>query len=110
MAARFLRITDDSALEATLARSHEGPVVLFKHDPGCGSSQWAYQTLTRIPGEIALVDVQAFHHLGQAVAARTGVRHESPQVLVLRDGDAVWAASHGAIAAEAVEAAVRGHA
>jgi bacillithiol system protein YtxJ len=37
--------------------------------------------------------------------ARTGVVHESPQVVVLSNGQAVWSASHYAIKAESVEAA-----
>ena len=63
----------------------------------------------QVAGEVVLVDVERFHRLGQAVAARTGVRHESPQVLVLRGGVAVWAADHGGITAEAVAAALGAH-
>ncbi len=60
-----------------------------------------------LDAEVALIDVRRFHRLGQAVARRTGVRHESPQVIVLRDGAAVWDADHRAITAEAVAEAVR---
>ena len=49
------------------------------------------------------------HALGQAVAARTGVRHESPQGLLLVGGEAVWSASHGDVTAEAVSDALRQH-
>jgi bacillithiol system protein YtxJ len=57
--------------------------------------------------EVVLVDVQRFHGLGREVAARTGVRHESPQVVVLRDGAAAWDADHRDITAEALAEAVR---
>ena len=57
--------------------------------------------------DVVLIDVRRFHRLGQAVARRSGVRHESPQVLVLRDGAAAWDADHWRIMAEAVAAAVR---
>jgi hypothetical protein len=36
-----------------------------------------------------------------------GVAHESPQVIVLRNGQVVWNASHFSITAQAVTAAVR---
>jgi bacillithiol system protein YtxJ len=43
------------------------------------------------------------------VAETTGVHHHSPQVILLRDGEAVWDTSHGRITAEAMAAAlVRG--
>ena len=57
--------------------------------------------------EVVLIDVDRFPRLGQAVARRSGVRHHSPQVLVLRDGVAAWDADHGNITAEAVAAALR---
>ncbi len=55
---------------------------------------------------MALVDVRRHHALGQAVARRTGVRHESPQILVLVDGQVAWHASHGRITAVAVAEAL----
>jgi bacillithiol system protein YtxJ len=46
------------------------------------------------------------HWLAAELARRTGVRHESPQVLLLRGGRAAWSASHAAVTAEAVERAL----
>ncbi len=43
-----------------------------------------------------------------AVTERTGVRHESPQVIVLRDGKAVWSASQFRIKADDVAHAIAG--
>lgn len=60
-----------------------------------------------LDAEVVLIDVHRFHRLGQAVARRSGIRHRSPQVLVLRDGVAAWDADHGAITAEAVAEALR---
>jgi bacillithiol system protein YtxJ len=40
------------------------------------------------------------------VAVTTGVRHQSPQAILLRDGRAVWNGSHGGITAEALERAL----
>lgn len=57
-------------------------------------------------GEVTLIDVRRSHGLGREVARRTGVRHESPQVIVVRDGEAVWEAHHGWIAVGDIEEAV----
>ena len=50
-----------------------------------------------------LVDVRAERPLSQLIAARTGVRHESPQIITLRSGAVVWSASHGDITAGAIQ-------
>jgi bacillithiol system protein YtxJ len=50
-----------------------------------------------------LVDVRAERPQSQLIAARAGVRHESPQIIILRRGSAVWSASHGDITAGAIQ-------
>ena len=81
-------------------------MVLFQHDPFCGGSAIAYRQLARLSGAIPLIDVARSQPLSRAIAVRTGIRHESPQVLVLRDGRAVWSASHSAITADVVQRAL----
>ena len=106
-AARFVPVADVAALDPLLARSHDGPVVLFLHDKGCPISRAAYRQMARLGGEIPLVDVRRAHDVSRDVEERTGVRHESPQALVLRQDRAVWSASHYAITTQAVTDALR---
>jgi bacillithiol system protein YtxJ len=54
------------------------------------------------------VDVRAQRPLSQAIAARSGVPHESPQVILFRCGVPAWSASHHDISAEALERALPG--
>jgi bacillithiol system protein YtxJ len=98
----FVPITDTVALEAQFHASHTSPVILFQHDPWCGISADAHEALIALPMSVSLIDVARQPSLSRLIEDRTGVRHESPQVLVLRDGVAVWSASHRAINAEAV--------
>ncbi len=49
-----------------------------------------------------LVDVRAERPQSQRIAARTGVRHESPQLIILRRGSVLWSASHDDITADAI--------
>lgn len=100
--AHFVPVSTQEDLDQILAASSEQPVVLFKHDFACSTSVRAYYDLARAPGEIALIDVEQDHALSQALAARLGVRHESPQVMVVRDGKPIYAASHSNISPEAV--------
>jgi len=49
-----------------------------------------------------LVDVRAQRSMSQQIAVRSGVEHESPQVIVFQRGVVVWSASHDDITAEAL--------
>jgi bacillithiol system protein YtxJ len=104
METQFMTVADEAALEQLFARSEEEPVVLFKHSSTCPISAMAYQRMKEVE-DVALVVVQRSRDLSRTVEARTGVRHESPQVLVLRRGQSVWSASHFDITADAVERA-----
>ncbi len=103
----FAPVPDVAALDALLGQSAATPVVLFNHDRYCPLSLHAARALGYLAGPIAVIDVTRQHDLKRAVAARTGVAHESPQVIVVRDGRAVWSAAHFAITADAVAQAVQ---
>ena len=102
----FHRITDAQTLESLFARSYETPVVLFKHSNACPISSAAYAEMARLKQEVAIVIVQQSRDISREVATRTSVRHESPQALLLRNGIAVWSASHYGVTADAVERAL----
>jgi bacillithiol system protein YtxJ len=106
---QFIPLTDANALEELFALSHTKPVILFKHSSTCPISSAAYGEMSRYAGDVALVVVQRAREVSHAIEARTGIRHESPQAIVLRNGKAVWNASHWSIKAGAVERAVREH-
>ncbi|HEX8922671.1 MAG TPA: bacillithiol system redox-active protein YtxJ [Pyrinomonadaceae bacterium] len=107
MVDQFTQITDTDALDELLARSHNAPVVLFKHSSTCPISAAAYRQMSQISTEVSLVIVQRAREVSSEIASRTGIRHESPQTIVLRNGEAVWNASHFDITKNAVEEAVR---
>ncbi len=102
----FALVPDLTALEQLFAGSGTAPVVLFQHDPFCPTSARAHREMTQLAGTVYLVNVARQHDLVHHIAERTGIRHESPQVLVLREGHAVWSASHGRITADAVARAL----
>ena len=107
----FAPVTEAGEFDELLARSHDAPVVLFKHSTTCPISARAHGQMKRLSNEVAaqisLVVVQRARELSRSVAERTGIRHESPQTIILRNGQAVWSASHFDITTEAVEQAVR---
>ena len=103
----FQPVDQLDALERLFDQSRERPVVIFKHDTACPISAAAHDQMTRVECDVCLVDVEQKDLSGE-VERRTGVRHESPQVIVLRDGAPVWSASHFEIKADAVNEAARG--
>jgi len=107
METQFTQINDTNTLEQVLARSHNEPVILFKHSTTCPISASAYRQMSQVEGDVSLVVVQRARAVSNEIEARTGVRHESPQAIVLRNGEAVWTASHFDITSDAVEKAVR---
>ena len=77
-------------------------VVLFKHSLTCPISAVTYSEVAGFfaerPGIPAyVIPVQKQRSAATAVEKKTGVRHESPQFLLIRDGEVVKAASHFAI-------------
>jgi len=102
----FVRITATASLYELAEQSKERAVVVFKHSLTCPISARAYAEMAEFPGEVALIEVQQARELSTEFARRLGVAHESPQVIVLRDGKVIWSASHFDITADAVAEAV----
>ena len=107
MGHHFINVKDARSFEELLSRSNEGPVVIFKHSTTCPISAAAYEQMTHFDGEVALVEVQSARAVSREIEEKTGVAHESPQVIILRDGKVIWNASHWRVKAEAVEDAIR---
>ena len=107
MTNHFVKVTDTKAFGELADRSKERPVVIFKHSLTCPISAAAYEEMAEFAGEVALVEVQRARELSAEIENRLGVNHESPQVIVLRNGQVVWNASHFKITADSVAKAVR---
>ena len=107
MGANFNPVSDAAGLEELFARSNDEPVLLFKHSTACPISARAYSQMEGVKTPVAIVVVQDSRDVSREVEERTGIRHETPQALVLRNGRAVWNASHFDITSDVVEQAVR---
>ena len=109
MGNKFFRIDDRVALERLLTDSKQKPVIVFKHSNACSISSRAYREMEKIDDQVNILEVQSARDMSRELANLTGVRHETPQVIVLRDGKAVWNASHFDVQAVAVTEAVKSH-
>lgn len=107
-------------LDEVFAASHRAPAWVLKHSLTCGTSvralgeyrRYAESRPSGSPDLFHLIEVQNARTLSRELAARTGVRHESPQALLLAAGEVAWHASHHrvreAALAEAAAAATAG--
>jgi bacillithiol system protein YtxJ len=102
----------EEQIDQLLEESHARPVVIFKFSRTCGTSAYAADELhTYLQGApadacYAVVTVQAHRAVSNAIAARLGVRHESPQLIVLRDGAVAWHGSHYRVTADELAGAL----
>lgn len=103
----FSPVIDEEAWEELVARSQTEPVIVFKHSTTCGISAAAYRELESLGSRVNIIEIQRSPSVSEKVEKRTGVRHESPQVIVLRRGKVVWDGSHRQIKASTIETAVR---
>ena len=104
---------DLESLDAALAESRERPVLLFKHSRHCGVSFEALDELhAHIEGMRAgfaaykMITVQTHRAVSDAAAEKLGLRHETPQAILIRDGKMVWSASHFRITASQLNRAL----
>ena len=111
-----VRLQSVAEIDELVARSRETPVVFFKHSLACPVSLAALREYRSFladrpaddAGVYTLIEVQNARDVSNELARRTGIRHESPQALLMRDGQVAWHASHGSIRTESLKVAVEG--
>ncbi len=108
MKARFKEITSTEKLDELFEQSNEKPVVLFKHSLTCPISSGVYTEISNADADINLVVVQTSRNISTVIADKTGIRHETPQAIVLKAGIPVYHASHYDVTAADVEDSING--
>jgi bacillithiol system protein YtxJ len=110
-----VELRQDQDFEQFLERSKADPVIIFKHSTQCSISGHVYRDFTDFADSVprvesAVVLVIENRRLSNAIAERFGIRHESPQALIIKDGLVVWHASHWSITAESLSHALGSYA
>lgn len=87
-------------------KTAKGYNILFKHSTRCSISMMVKrkfeQDWSALPPDtpVYFLDLLSHRDISAAIAETFGIRHESPQLLLLKDGECVYDASHGEISAE----------
>jgi len=98
-------IQTDDDYQQLLEASRERPVFLIKHSTTCPISKGAWQRFTEFAEEETRVEyrrvlVRENSTLSEKIAEYTEIEHQSPQVILFHDGEAIWKTSHRSINAE----------
>lgn len=126
MSDRVVRLTVLAALDEAIASSADRPVFVYKHSTVCPVSARAADHYHDFADDFADVDpdvngdgdgdvstplftqvmVIENRDLSNEIESRLGIRHESPQLLLLRDGKVTWHASHFSISGQRLKSAL----
>lgn len=105
------KLTSESQLETIKAESTQQPVLIFKHSTRCSISAMALSRMERSWDDAAgikpyYLDLIANRSVSNQVASEFGIDHESPQILLIQNGECVYDASHMGISFSALKQAV----
>lgn len=97
----WIYLTNEEQLHELKANSADKPQVIFKHSTRCSISHMAKNRLERStqPGEAEFYFLDLIQHrsLSNKIAQDFDVYHESPQVLLIKNGECVYDESHSGI-------------
>jgi bacillithiol system protein YtxJ len=107
MKANFTEINSTEQLDELFKKSNENPIVLFKHSLTCPISAGVHQEISSADADINMVIMQRARNVSDEIAKRTGIRHESPQAIILKNGKVVYHAAHYDVTASDVESNIK---
>jgi bacillithiol system protein YtxJ len=97
----WLTLDSPKGVEDIIARSKERPQLVFKHSTRCSISHMAKSRLERGPVSADIdyhyLDLLQFRPLSNQIAEIFQVHHESPQILLIRNGECIYEESHNGI-------------
>ena len=101
----WIPLTDLGQLNEIMTLSNEKPVVIFKHSTRCIVSRTALKQFENefdLDDKVGVYFLDLLEHrdISNEIASRFGVYHQSPQLLLIKEGKSVYNVSHNDIDAE----------
>lgn len=96
----WIHLTEEKQLDELVNLSNDNPVFIFKHSTTCGISAQAIENLeiaTKNTDKKILfyyLDLLKFRSVSNEVASRFEVHHQSPQIILLKNGKVIFTTSH----------------
>ena len=108
----WIELKEETQLQQIIEKSATRPQVIFKHSIRCSISSVAKSRLDRSEApahsDFYYLDLIRNRSVSNKVAEIFKVHHESPQVLVIRNGECVYDESHMSIDMEEISEVVSG--
>lgn len=104
----WIPLTFMGQLDEIIALSNEKPAVIFKHSTRCSVSRFALKQFEKqfdIKDKVDTYFLDLLEHrdISNEVATRFNVFHQSPQLLLIKEGRSIYDVSHDSIAAGELE-------
>lgn len=97
----WIALNSPDQLETLRTESKDQPVLIFKHSTTCSTSQMALNRLERNWKEEEMssvkpyyLDLHSYRAISRSIADFFDVEHQSPQIIVLKNGEVVLHRSH----------------
>ncbi|MBD3904190.1 bacillithiol system redox-active protein YtxJ [Chryseobacterium sp. Ch-15] len=93
-------IKSEEDLKIAIDNSYAYKIAIFKHSTSCFISKTVLKNLEKEieasdkKGAFYFLDLLAFRPISNKIAEDFGIRHESPQLIVFENGEAINNASH----------------
>lgn len=102
----WIHLTDEDQVQKVIIRSQEKPQVIFKYSNRCFLSELIFRRLQKncCPErmDFYFLDLIAYGNISDKISKTFGIPHQSPQILVIRDGECVFEESHSEISLEEI--------
>lgn len=101
-------ITTEQDVQNIIENSNDKTQIIFKDSITCGISAYAKKRLMSGSDELTTkadfnyLDLLSYRGISNFISSELGVIHQSPQIIVLKDGEVVYRASHHSIQTDAI--------
>lgn len=97
----WIPLNEETQLQDIIQKSENTPQVIFKHSTRCSISSMAKSRLDKNDHpdgiDFYYLDLLKHRNISNKIAADFDVHHQSPQVLLIRDGKCIYTESHSGI-------------
>jgi bacillithiol system protein YtxJ len=102
----WIHLTDEDQLQKIIVRSQEKPQVIFKYSTECHLSEIIFQRLQKncCPEHIDFhfLDLTIYKNISEKVSETFHIPHQSPQILLIKEGECIFEDSHAEISLEEI--------
>jgi bacillithiol system protein YtxJ len=114
MKMNWINLTDLTQLDLIRENSKNSPIMIFKYSRTCSTSSmvinrlernWQQEEMSHV--QTYFLDLLSYRQISNAISEQFKIRHESPQVLIIKDGEAIYNGSHFEIDYAAVHKATK---